>query len=301
MGNVLITGITGYIGSRLARELCRTHTVYGLVREPLNTTYLPPKLLDRAALFPYDGTGESIRAALEAVCPEVVYHLAAHYTSGHSFADIRNLISGNLNFGARLLEAMSQTGCRRLVYATTVTTHRTGTEFLPLTLYASIKQAFSDMVEFYAGAGMLRAAAIALADTYGPGDRRPKILNLVRQAILNGTPLDLTSGKQIYDAVYIDDVVRGFISAAKRLDDNLPHQLFQLSSERPRSLRDTVELLVEISGLTLLANWGKKPEPKYRTDQKIELYPAPSGWKQEISLEEGLRRFWSDISADGFS
>ena len=65
MGKVLITGITGYIGSRLARKLCLENEVYGLVRQPLNTTYLSEDLRRRIRLIPYCGTGESIAAALE--------------------------------------------------------------------------------------------------------------------------------------------------------------------------------------------------------------------------------------------
>ena len=37
---VLFTGITGYIGSNLARNLLSDCEVYGLIREPLNTTYI---------------------------------------------------------------------------------------------------------------------------------------------------------------------------------------------------------------------------------------------------------------------
>ena len=40
MSRVLITGITGYIGSHLARALLPEWEVYGLVREPLNLEYL---------------------------------------------------------------------------------------------------------------------------------------------------------------------------------------------------------------------------------------------------------------------
>lgn len=299
MRRVLIIGITGYIGSYLARALLPDCQVYGLVRQPLNDTYLAPELRKRMVLLPYDGSGGSVMAALETSCPDVVYHLAACYTTAHDMQTILRLIDSNLTLGTCLLEAMSAVQCRRLVYTTTITTHRTGAEYQPLTLYAATKQAFSDLVEFYASTGLLNAAALALSDTYGPGDRRPKVLNLIRQAVLDRTPLDLTSGRQIFDAVYIDDVVHGLVQTAAALERaNAAHSFFQLFGAAPHSLRDTVDLMLRVNGLALQANWGGRPDPEYLTETPIRIYPAPPDWKPRVLLEDGLRRFWADASSD---
>ena len=116
MKRVLITGATGYIGSRLAGALTQDCAVYALVRQPLNEAYLTPELRDRLTLLPYDGGGESVAAALAESRPETVYHLAAHYTAAHDMESITKLVDSNLLLGAYLLEAMSMAGCRRLVY-----------------------------------------------------------------------------------------------------------------------------------------------------------------------------------------
>lgn len=300
MRKVLITGITGYIGSRLARALVEHCTVYGLVRQPLNETYLAPELREKLTLLPYDGHGESVFAALKASCPDVVYHLAAHYTAAHDMRTIPRLLESNVTFGTYLLEAMNTVHCCRLVYATTVTTYCAGGKYQPLTLYAAAKQAFSDLVEYYTGTGALSAAAVALSDTYGPGDRRPKVLNLIRQAILQETALDLTSGRQIYDAVYIDDVVQGFFGAAAVLEQPGPaHRFFQLSAARPRSLRETAELMLAVNGLNFQANWGGRPDPDHMPDCPMRVFPPPPGWRPHVTLEEGLRRFWHGASLEG--
>lgn len=296
MKKVLITGVTGYIGSRLAEVLVRDHVVYGLVRRPLNETYLPRPLRDKLILLPYDGGGESVAAALEESRPEVVYHLAAHYTAAHDMESVTKILEGNLYLGACLLEAMSAVRCRRLVYATTVTTHFPGPDYRPLTLYAAAKQGFSDLAAYYTGTGALRCASVALSDTYGPGDRRPKVLNLIRRSLLTGAPLDLTSGRQIYDAVYIGDVVQGFLRAAAALEPTaVPRQSFQLSGAAPRSLRETVELMLEVNGLDVSVRWGGRPDPDLILDQPQRIFPPPPGWSPCVPLEEGLRRFWADI------
>lgn len=299
MKKVLMTGITGYIGSQLAQALTDSCTVYGLVRQPLNETYLTPGLREKMTLLPYDGRGESVSAALEAIRPDVVYHLAAHYTAAHDLQSIPRLLESNVTFGAFLLEAMCAVQCRRLVYTTTVTTRLTGGSYRPLTLYAATKQAFSDLTEYYIRTGALSAAAVALSDTYGPGDSRPKVLNLIRRSILDETPLDLTSGRQIYDAVYIDDVVRGLIQAGAALEQPAVHRFFQLSADHPRSLRETVELMLQINNLSFHANWGGRPNSEDAPERPLRIFPAPPGWRACVTLEDGLRRFWNSASPEG--
>lgn len=295
MNNVLITGITGYIGSQLAKRLLSDCRVYGLVRQPLNPTYLSQEMQHNITFLPYDGSCQSMIHALEASQPDIVYHLAAHYTTAHGENAIPRLLESNLMLGTCLLEAMNTVGYRRLVYATTVTTHSTGGGYHPLTLYAATKQAFIDLVEFYTGSGLLSAAGIMISDTYGPGDRRPKVLNLIRQSILEETPLALTSGRQIYDAVYIDDVVCGFIRSAAALEHtHTAHQSFQLSGAAPRSLRETVKLMLEVNNLSFQPNWGRRADPDYMPECPLHIFPAPPGWKPEVSLEDGLRKFWND-------
>lgn len=299
MKRVLITGITGYIGSHLARALLPDCQVYGLVRQPLNDTYLTSDLRKRVIFLPYDGSDWSIMAALEDSRPDVVYHLAACYTTAHNMQAVSRLLDSNLALGIHLLEAMCAVHCPRLVYTSTFTSHCTGAEYRPLTLYAATKQAFSDLIEFYTSAGLLSAVTLALTDTYGPGDQRPKVLNLIRQAILDRTTLDLTSGRQIYDTVYIDDVVHGLVQAAAVSERaTAAHLFFQLFSDAPHSLRETVDLMLEVNGLTLQANWGARPDPEHLTETPIRIYSAPPGWKPQVLLEDGLRYFWGGASSE---
>ncbi len=292
---VLITGITGYLGSRLANALSVANEVYGIVREPLKTTYLPHSLRDKLTLFVYDGSGESVLSALEQSRPDVVFHLAAHYTGAHDLAAVSALTESNLHFGCCLLEAMSIAGCRRLVYATTVMAYYTGEEYHPLNLYAATKQAFSDLVAFYTDTGRMNAASVMLSDTYGPGDHRPKVLNLIRQAILENRPMALTSGRQIFDLLYVDDVISGLCCAAGTMEKpRTSHQFFQLSSQNPFSLKETVELMVKVNQLTFQGRWGERSDPERQITQKVNVYPSPPGWRQRVSLEEGVKRVWNE-------
>ena len=292
---ILITGITGYIGSNLARALLPAHEVYGLVRAPLNGTYLG-EVRERLRLLYYDGSYESVSAALTASRPELVYHMAAYYTGAHGPDDTPALIESNITLGAYLLEALSVHGGSALVYASTVMAHYQGADYRPLNLYAATKRAFSDLLDYYTDAGLLRAVTLVLSDTYGPGDNRPKILNLIQSAIQNKAHISLTSGTQDYDAVYIDDIVRAFLLAGKHAlqSDVGKNEIYQVCAQNPLTLRETIDLLLEVNHLRLSAGWGERTQPKREIHRAVRIYPLLPGWEERIPLAEGLKRLWNE-------
>lgn len=291
MRRILITGVTGYIGSNLARALLPDCRVYGLVRQPVRTDYIAD-FQDQIHLLDFDGSYESMEAALREARPNLVYHLAAYYTGAHGAEETPRLIAANITMGAYLLEAMAAAGSPPLVYASTVMAHYGGVEYCPLNLYAATKQAFSDLLAYYTDAGLLRAVTLILSDTYGPGDHRPKVLNLIMRAARTGESLALSDGGQDYDIVHIDDVVRAFHLAGEQLVEGLwRNEQFQIVPEKPLSLRETVELMLRASGLTWDPAWGQRPAPQREIRQAVRIYPTLPDWRPQVSLSEGLRMF----------
>lgn len=290
MRRVLITGITGYIGSHLARVLLPDHEVYGLVREPLHTEYIAD-IQDRLHLVTTDGSYTSVETAVREVRPDLTYHLAAYYTGAHGPEAAPALISSNVTFGAYLLEAMSACGCSALVYASTVMAHYGGESYRPLNLYAATKQAFSDLLAYYTDAGLVRAVTLVLSDTYGPGDLRSKILNLVKKAAQTGEKVAMSDGNQDYDVVHINDVVRAFRQAGEQLMQmpQWKNETFQVASPHPLTLRQTVEKLCRVNGWSLNADWGARPPAEREIQKAIRLYTLVPGWTPAVSLDEGLR------------
>lgn len=293
MKRILITGVTGYIGARLARALLPECQVYGLVRQPVRTDYISD-FQNQLHLLPFDGSYESMEAAMREACPDLVYHLAAHYTWDHGSEETPALIAANITMGAYLLEAMVAAGSLPLVYSSTVMAHYEGERYSPLNLYAATKQAFSDLLAYYTDVtGLLRAVTLILSDTYGPDDHRPKVLNLIKHAVQTKESLALSDGHQDYDVVYIDDVVQAFLLAGQQIAEGAwKNEQFQVVPEKPLTLRQTVELMLQVNGLTWNPDWGQRPAPQREIHRAVRICPTLPGWKPQVPLSEGLRRFF---------
>ncbi len=294
MKRILITGITGYIGSCLASNLLASCEVYGLVRQPVRTEYIS-KMQDRLHLLVFDGSYASIEDAMKKVKPDLVFHLAACCANSNIVKDMPVLIDTNIKFGGYLLTAMAVSDIPALVYASTVWEHFHNKEYCPLNLYAATKRGFSDLVSYYTDAGYIRAASLVLSDTYGPNDHRPKILNLIKQAAQSRELLELSDGQQDYDVVYIDDVVEAFRQAGELLlgNSNWKNEKFQVCSPAPVSLLETVNCMLTVNGLTLNAAWGKRPCADREIRKAIRLYPTVPGWNAKVPLDKGLRDFYT--------
>lgn len=111
MVGVLITGITGMVGSHLADFLLKEQRdcqIYGVKRwrSPINNI---ARIIDRLTLIDADLTDASACIDLiETVRPDLVFHLAAHTFVLDSFKSPQKTINDNIGMQLNLLEAIRQ-------------------------------------------------------------------------------------------------------------------------------------------------------------------------------------------------
>ncbi len=288
----LLTGATGFIGGHLTRELLRTGWELHLIVLPEMGLGTIEDLHAEVQSYPHDGTTEQLLDLVDQIKPDVVFHLASLFLAQHTPADIEQLIKSNVLFATQLAEAMTRSGCWRLVNTGTSWEHFENGAYNPVNLYAASKQAFEVMLEYYLATTSLKAITLKLFDTYGPNDPRPKLFTLLQKVAAEGDPLGMSPGAQLIDLVYIDDIVRAFVIAAERLLGNevTGHERYAVSSGNPLSLRDLVELYGRVVGKNLPIHWGGRP---YRPREVMVPWnsgdPLP-GWQPLIGLEEGIGR-----------
>lgn len=298
----ILTGGTGFIGSHLARKLLQSGwQVCLLVRS--NSRREKLEALGEQVLFEvYDQNSQRLLEIFDRFRPLAVFHLASSMKLEQRTVEIDDMIHSNILFGTHLLEGMLRSGGLYFVNTGSYWQHFEGKGYNPVNFYAATKQAFEDLLKYYQEATPIRAVTLKLFDTYGPGDSREKLFQLLDRAQQTGESLAMTPGEQLMDLVYIDDVVDAFCQAEKLLESSPQGSLesaYAVSSNRRIPLKNVVQVYERVTGKKLNIQWGGRPYGKRQvmTPWRGTLLP---GWKPKVDLEAGIRRMtvereWANV------
>jgi nucleoside-diphosphate-sugar epimerase len=221
----------------------------------------------------------------------VVFHLASAPQRAVDAAESERLLTANVLFPTHLVEAMLATGSNRLVNTGTFWQHYATERYRPVDFYAATKQAFEDLLAYYHDAFALSCVTLKLYETYGPADPRPKLINLLIDAGLKGSPLDLSPGEQILDLTHVDDVAAAFVAAARHtLSSEISIFEAALVSGQRMSLKALVSLVGEQFGEGLQVSFGARTYRPREVMQPISASPSPAlgHWAAGRRLREAL-------------
>jgi len=223
----VVTGVAGFIGSRLATRLVREGwTVTGV--DGFTDSYDPVEKVMRAADLVRTTdlsleVGDLVALDLEPIFAgaDVVFHLAGRAGVRSSFTDVDRYVHDNVEATRRVLDAARSAGVRRVVYASSssvygdgVTPFREEAEPAPISPYGRTKLEAERLCLAAAGPA-LEAVALRYFTVYGPGQRPDMGLRLFAEAALTGGPITLLGdGSQRRDFTYVYDIVSATVAAA---------------------------------------------------------------------------------------
>jgi UDP-glucose 4-epimerase len=152
----------------------------------------------------------------------------------------------------------------------------------------------------------IRACALRLTNTYGPGmrvrDARQTFLGVwIRNAILGKPILVFGDGAQVRDFNYVDDAVDALLMAAA--DAKSEGKVFNLGSTEVLSLRALADMLIEVHGTGSAEVVPFPPDRKaidigdyYSNFSKVR---DELGWAPKVSMRDGLQRTLQYYSQHG--
>jgi nucleoside-diphosphate-sugar epimerase len=217
--NILITGGTGFIGSRLA-ERCKAdgNDVSVLGREDASEAELETRgKLEKLGIEVIAGSVTD-REKMFAVTKNknLVFHLAA---AQHEMNVPDDVFRGvNVEGTRNMLDAAIDAGTTRFVHGSSIGVYdRDVTDIVdeetplrPDNIYGVTKAEGEKVVRDYFD--RIPGTIIRISETYGPGDRR--LLKLFR-GIDKGMFFVIGNGRNIHQLIYVDDLVDGLLLAAE--------------------------------------------------------------------------------------
>jgi nucleoside-diphosphate-sugar epimerase len=293
---VLISGVSGFIGSHLAKRLRDLgYIVHGIVKNEVSSY---KGIGSNSSYYhSYHGNTSELVEIVQSIKPEICFHLASYFKSEHEINDVQLLIESNLLFGTQLIEAFSTSPLKKkkplFINAGTIWQNAYGRAYYPVSLYAAAKQAFQDLLSYYSLHREVEIVALKLSDTYGPNDPRNKIIPQLIAGLHSEVPLKLSGGEQYIDPIFVDDVVEAFIRVSKLVSiENQSETIFPLytvCSGNPIRLKDLVSLVEKISKKKLPVEWGARPYRKVEMFEPWNVGEPVPGWAPKVSLAEGLK------------
>ena len=279
MSRILLTGGSGFVGGHVARGLLDDgHQVFAVLRPGAATADLDP----RAEILVHDGSTDGLHRLVQTAAPDAAVHIASKFTAVHAPGDIDALVDSNLRFGLQLLDALAREGVPQLVNFGTAWQHYQTDAYRPVSLYAATKQAFEDLAAYYADTAGLRVITLKLSDTYGPRDRRGKLISALVAATRSGQPMALSPGGQVLNPVHVDDVVEAVRVALRRETGGA----FAVRGEEV-TLRELVARLERLADRPVPIDWGARPyrDREVMTPWRGAILPD---WSPRIGLDAGL-------------
>lgn len=193
---VAITGATGYLGGQVLQQLVKQDPIDEIAvilnKKPLNFYN------DKITL--YDNDVKSIQKALHGA--NAVIHFAALYKTGIQANDVHAMSTANIQLTADIMAVASAENVR-VIMPTTFSMFNSRHEYEPRTFYAATKMFAEQTAKLFD----TNVTFLRFPDTFGSDDERPKLINLLINAVRTHKPMRTRKpGSFKMNAIAVEDI-----------------------------------------------------------------------------------------------
>jgi nucleoside-diphosphate-sugar epimerase len=304
MSLYLITGISGFIGSSIARALlARGESVRGVDNFSTGKKENIEDLAEQIDFHEYDITDlDAMRIACKGV--DFVVHQAAIPSVPKSVIDPLGSNCANVDGTVNVLVAARGAKVKRVVYAASSSAYgdtptlpkHEGMKPDPISPYAVAKLAGEHyMTSFFRCYG-LETVCLRYFNIFGPRQDPSSpysgvLARFITQMMRGEQPTIFGDGEQSRDFTYIDNAVEANLLACKAEASKAAGQVFNVATGRRVTLNETFKALQPLTSYSGQPKYG----PERGGDVKhsladISRAEAGLGYKPIVDFEEGLRR-----------
>lgn len=324
---ILITGVAGFIGSNLAKNLykiVKNITIVGI--DNLNDYYDVNLKQERLEDLSKYKTFKFIKANLQnknvilnifkEYQPKIVINLAAQAGVRYSLKNPDSYIESNIIGFFNILEACHHYPVEHLVFASSSSIYGSNKKIpysvedktdRPVSFYAATKKSNELMAYTYAKLYKIPITGLRFFSVYGPAGRPDMAYFSFTNKLVNNEDIQIFNyGNCKRDFTYIDDIVTGVIKVMQKTpdfdEDGVQYKIYNIGNNKPENLLDFVDILQQelIRAKVLPKDYDfeqhKKLVPMQPSDVEITYANVDDlikdfNFKPQTSLREGLRAF----------
>lgn len=305
---IFCTGTTGFIGSHLMPILaeqghdvcCLERYVVGRQFEGNNRRVVHADLNDHA----------TIKEIVIREQPEVVVHLASLSPVSYSYTHWAEVLQTNFVATANLAEVcrVHDEALKQFIFAGTSEEYgqqsdfpvKESAELKPNSPYAVSKVAADKYLHMMWDAYGFPVTIMRPFNTYGRSGNVHFITERVISQMLNCDKVELGDSTPIRDFIYVDDHVNGYVKAIG--NKNAVNRVFNICSGEGISIKDYVDKIAELMdwhGEIVYDTIPTRPNDINCLVGDNGNARAVLGWRQTVSLEEGLTKTIEGLKENG--
>ena len=272
MKKILLTGSTGFVGSAILNELSKNYIVYCLNRKKLKQSNKYKNI--------YFKSYDDLKSKLRKIQADTVIHCATHYVKYHDVKDINKLSNSNILFGNIILENLSSMKVKNFINFSTVWENYNGIKDNYFNLYSVYKKCFSNLLKYYEKKSLnTNFYNLFISDTFGENDKRPKIINVLKNNYKKSLNTNIISSKLYLNLLNIKDIVNSISVIIK----NKPGH-YNLVNNKNYSMSQIINAINNKNNKKIKIKWLSEKQIKERIFKNKKLI----GWTPKNSTLDNI-------------
>ena len=303
MNKVLITGVAGLLGSRLASWIIKNTNYEVIGIDDLSGGYTE-NIHNKVKFYKFNLNDlDSLKGVFEKEKITIIYHFAAYAAEGLSPFIRKYNYDNNLITSANLITCSIQYNVSRFVFASSMSVY--GDKYkppfsedmkqAPIDPYAVAKYAVEMDLEIAFKQHGLNYTIVRPHNFYGINqniwDKYRNVLGIWMYQLLNKqNPTIFGDGSQVRAFSYVDDSILPFWNASQK--NSCIGEIINLGGIKEHTINDACNVLINVTGQNLKpVHLEARHETKYAWstwEKSVKLLD----FKHQVDLEEGLSKMW---------
>ena len=303
MPKVLITGVAGLLGSRLASWIIENTDYEVIGIDDLSGGYTE-NIHNKVKFYKFNLNDlESLKGVFEKEKITIVYHFAAYAAEGLSPFIRKYNYDNNLITSTNLITCSIQYNVSRFVFASSMSVY--GDKYkppfsedmkqAPIDPYAVAKYAVEMDLEIAFKQHGLNYTIVRPHNFYGINqniwDKYRNVLGIWMYQLLNKqNPTIFGDGSQVRAFSYVDDSILPFWNASQK--NSCIGEIINLGGIKEHTINDACNVLINVTGQNLKpVHLEARHETKFAWstwEKSVKLLD----FKHQVDLEEGLSKMW---------